>query len=135
MTEAPALDVQEIRSKLIASELLIQQLREGLAFSQNLFDKRDSILREMRLLKQSSRPTPETMTTGSRRTVKRKKGGRPKLMTGQGYGQPVQVRVTEEDYKTFQHVANSNGQTLSEWIRTSLRAAATSHEILMRLVQ
>jgi predicted HicB family RNase H-like nuclease len=63
------------------------------------------------------------------------KGGRSKLPKGAGYSQPIQVRLREEDYKAFQQAAKSNGQTLSQWIRASLRAAATSQEILIRLVQ
>ncbi len=133
MADNLALDAQEIRSKLTDSQSLIQHVRRALAVSRDLFDKRDLILGEIQSVLRESRTAVKTASSVHR--VHRNKGGRRKLPKGQAHGYPIQVRLREDDYKAFQHSAKSNGQTLSEWIRASLRAAATSQEILLRLVR
>ena len=55
---------------------------------------------------------------------KPKKIGRPKLPKGQAKGRIVPVRFNADDLKRIAAKARANGQTVSEWIRSTLNAAA-----------
>lgn len=54
---------------------------------------------------------------------KPKKVGRPKLAKGEAKGRIVPVRFAPDELKTITAAAKSSKQTLSEWIRGTLRAA------------
>ncbi len=49
--------------------------------------------------------------------------GRPRLPKGDAKGKIVPVRVRGEEFKQFSKAAKANKQTLSEWIRETLRKA------------
>jgi hypothetical protein len=49
--------------------------------------------------------------------------GRPKLPKSKAKGRIVPVRFTADDLKTMTAKASENDQTLSEWIRGTLKAA------------
>ena len=54
----------------------------------------------------------------------RKKVGRPKLPKGEAKGRTVQVRLTADDLKAVTAAAKASNQILSDWIRSTLRAAS-----------
>jgi predicted HicB family RNase H-like nuclease len=49
--------------------------------------------------------------------------GRPKLPKGEAKGRIVPVRFNPADLKRMAAAAKTNEQSLSEWIRSTLRAA------------
>jgi predicted DNA binding CopG/RHH family protein len=49
--------------------------------------------------------------------------GRPKIPKGQAKGNIVPVRFANGDLKAIEAKAKAQGQTISEWIRTTLMAA------------
>ena len=51
---------------------------------------------------------------------KPKKVGRPKLPKGEAKGRIVPVRFSAEALKAMTDAAKANGQTISEWIRSTL---------------
>jgi uncharacterized protein (DUF1778 family) len=55
---------------------------------------------------------------------KPKKVGRPKLPKGEAKGRVVQVRLNADDLKRVTTAAKAKGQTLSDWIREAINAAA-----------
>jgi uncharacterized protein (DUF1778 family) len=55
---------------------------------------------------------------------KPRKVGRPKLPKGEAKGRTVQVRLTADDLKAVTLAAKASKQILSDWIRSTLRAAA-----------
>lgn len=55
---------------------------------------------------------------------KPKKVGRPKLAKGESKAATVRVRATPNELRTFAKTAKASKQTLSEWIRGTLNAAA-----------
>ena len=58
---------------------------------------------------------------------KAKKIGRPKLPKGHAKGKIVPVRFTDDEAKLFAKAAKaSEHKTLSSWIRSTLRQAASS---------
>jgi hypothetical protein len=54
---------------------------------------------------------------------KRRGPGRPKLPKSEAKGRIVPVRFTTEDLKAMTAKASENDQTLSQWIRSTLKAA------------
>jgi hypothetical protein len=56
----------------------------------------------------------------------KRKPGRPKLPKGQAKGKYVPVRLNDDDMKLFTKAAKKNKQTLSEWIRSTLRQSVES---------
>jgi len=54
---------------------------------------------------------------------KSRKVGRPKLPKGEAKGRIVPVRFANGDWKAIETIAKANGQTVSEWIRSTLNAA------------
>jgi predicted HicB family RNase H-like nuclease len=54
---------------------------------------------------------------------KTRKPGRPKLPKGQAKGKIVPVRFAPEDIRAVEAAAKQSGQTVSEWIRSTLNAA------------
>ena len=54
---------------------------------------------------------------------KTKKVGRPKLPKGDAKDRIVPVRFHAEDLKSITAAAKASKQSLSEWIRSTLRAA------------
>lgn len=57
---------------------------------------------------------------------KPKKVGRPTLPKGNAKDVMLRVRVTLEEQKAMKAVAKGKGQSVSEWIRGTLRAAANA---------
>ena len=57
---------------------------------------------------------------------KNRKVGRPKLPKGEAKGRTVQVRLTADDLKAVTLAARVSKQILSDWIRSTLRAAANA---------
>lgn len=55
---------------------------------------------------------------------KKRRPGRPKLPKGKVMGRIVQVRLTPDEFKAVTLAAKSSNQTLSAWIRGTLRAAS-----------
>ena len=55
---------------------------------------------------------------------KKAKIGRPKLPKGEAKGRIVPVRFTADDLKAIATQAKASKQNVSEWIRSTLRAAA-----------
>ena len=51
------------------------------------------------------------------------KVGRPKLPKEQRRGEITPIRLNEDERELFQRVADENGLTLSDWIRSTLNAA------------
>lgn len=60
------------------------------------------------------------------REPKRRKAGRPRLPKGQAKSRILPVRYTEEAIRAMESAAKAKGQTLSEWIRSTLDAALRS---------
>ena len=54
---------------------------------------------------------------------KPKKVGRPVLPKGEAKGSIVPVRFSSEDRKKVEAAAKAKGQTISQWIRSTLEAA------------
>ena len=57
------------------------------------------------------------------KATKPRKPGRPKLPKGAAKGSIVPVRFSSEDRKRVEDAAKANSQTVSEWIRGTLKAA------------
>ena len=57
-------------------------------------------------------------------TPKPKKVGRPMLPKGNAKDVMLRVRVTGDDLKAMKAKAKTNGQSVSEWTRHTLRAIA-----------
>jgi len=61
----------------------------------------------------------------SKEKVPKKRGrGRPPLPKGHVKAKIVPMRLKDEDVKLFSKVAKARKQTLSEWMRSTLRDAA-----------
>lgn len=56
-----------------------------------------------------------------------KKRGRPPLAKGQVKAKIVPMRLQDADVKLFERAAKSTKQSLSEWMRSTLREAATGN--------
>jgi len=54
---------------------------------------------------------------------KTKKPGRPTLPKGEAKAETLRIRVTPSELKAFGAKAKASGQTVSEWIRSTLNAA------------
>lgn len=54
---------------------------------------------------------------------KANKVGRPRLPKGEAKGKIVPVRFRQDDLKAIASAAKANGQTVSEWIRSTIRAS------------
>ena len=63
-----------------------------------------------RAAKKSTRPKP-------------RKAGRPPLPEGNAKATMLRVRVTPDERAALEAAAMANGQTVSEWIRSTLNAA------------
>jgi hypothetical protein len=57
---------------------------------------------------------------------KPKRVGRPTLPKGNAKDVMLRVRVTVEEKKAMKAVAKGKGQSVSEWIRSTLRTAANA---------
>ena len=57
---------------------------------------------------------------------KPKKVGRPKMAKGEAKGKIVPVRFNADDIKRVEAAAKTSGQTVSEWIRQTLRQSIAS---------
>jgi uncharacterized protein (DUF1778 family) len=55
---------------------------------------------------------------------KPKKVGRPKLAKGSAKAEMLRVRATPDELKAFDKAAKASNQKRSEWIRSTLNAAA-----------
>ena len=55
---------------------------------------------------------------------KPKKVGRPKLAKGSAKAEMLRVRATPDELKAFDKAAKAKNQKRSEWIRSTLNAAA-----------
>ena len=55
--------------------------------------------------------------------TKPKKMGRPRLPKGEAKGRIVPVRFSAEEVKRITAAANASDQKVSEWIRSTLKAA------------
>ena len=53
---------------------------------------------------------------------KPRKVGRPKLPKGEAKGRIVPVRFKADDLKTIEAAARAKNQTVSEWVRSTIRA-------------
>jgi hypothetical protein len=58
---------------------------------------------------------------------KPKKMGRPKLPKGEAKGRIVPIRFNSTDLKRIESAARASQQTVSEWIRTLVAAALSTH--------
>lgn len=58
---------------------------------------------------------------------KPKKRGRPPLAKGEVKAKIVPMRLQDADVKLFEKAAKATKQTLSEWMRSTLREAATGN--------
>jgi predicted HicB family RNase H-like nuclease len=56
---------------------------------------------------------------------KKRGRGRPPLPKGHVKAKIVPMRLTDEDVKLFSKAAEASKQSLSEWMRSTLRDAAT----------
>lgn len=56
-----------------------------------------------------------------------KKRGRPKLAKGEVKAKIVPMRLQDADVKLFAKAAKATKQSLSEWMRSTLREAATGN--------
>ena len=56
-----------------------------------------------------------------------KKRGRPSLPKGQVKAKIVPMRLHDADVKLFEKAAKATKQSLSEWMRSTLREAATAN--------
>jgi hypothetical protein len=54
---------------------------------------------------------------------KPKKVGRPKLARGEAKCKIVPIRLNAEDLKNVTAAARAKGQTVSEWVRSTLNSA------------
>lgn len=54
---------------------------------------------------------------------KAKKAGRPALAKEHRHAHVLQVRIKDDDLRLFSRAAKTSKQTLSEWIRATLRNA------------
>ena len=54
---------------------------------------------------------------------KKRKPGRPKLPKGEAKGKIVPVRFTADERKIVESAAKANNQTLSDFVRSTIRAA------------
>ena len=57
---------------------------------------------------------------------KPKKVGRPKLPKGNAKAEMLRVRATPDELKAFDKAGKASNQKRSEWIRSTLNAAAQS---------
>jgi predicted HicB family RNase H-like nuclease len=57
---------------------------------------------------------------------KPKRVGRPTLPKGNAKAVMLRVRVTVEEQKAMKALAKAKGQSVSEWIRSTLRTAANA---------
>jgi len=55
---------------------------------------------------------------------KPKKIGRPKLPKGNAKAVMLRVRITPDELRAVEATAKSKGQTVSEWVRGAVNAAA-----------
>ena len=55
--------------------------------------------------------------------LKKRKPGRPKLPKGEAKGKIVPVRFTADERKAVESAARANNQTLSDFVRSTIRAA------------
>jgi len=55
---------------------------------------------------------------------KPKKPGRPKLAKGEAKAEMLRVRATPDELRAFDRAAKAQNQKRSEWIRSTLTAAA-----------
>jgi hypothetical protein len=55
--------------------------------------------------------------------TKPKKPGRPKLPKGSAKIGTLRIRVTPDELRSFEGAAKVKGQTVSQWIRSTLSAA------------
>jgi len=58
---------------------------------------------------------------------KARKPGRPPLPKGQAKGRIVPIRLTHDERQQYEKAARANGQTLSEWVRSTLAAKVSNH--------
>jgi hypothetical protein len=58
--------------------------------------------------------------------AKPKRVGRPTLPKGNAKAVMLRVRVTADDLKAMKATAKTSGNNVSEWIRSTLRAAANA---------
>ena len=56
-----------------------------------------------------------------------KKRGRPPLAKGQVKAKIVPMRLQDSDVRLFEKAAKATKQSLSEWMRSTLREAATGN--------
>jgi predicted HicB family RNase H-like nuclease len=56
---------------------------------------------------------------------KTKKAGRPPLPKGEAKIGTLRIRVTPDELQAIESKAKGNGQSVSEWIRSTLNAALT----------
>ena len=61
--------------------------------------------------------------TSATNNKKVKRRGRPRVAKEHAHSRQVIVRIKNEDYKAFSEAAAKNKQTLSEWMRATLRGA------------
>lgn len=55
---------------------------------------------------------------------KRRKAGRPPLPKGNAKAEFLRVRVTLDELRSYETTAKTKRQTVSEWARSTLNAAA-----------
>lgn len=60
-------------------------------------------------------------------TKKPAKRGRPPLAKGEVKAKIVPMRLHDADVKLFEKAAKATNQSLSEWMRSTLREAATAN--------
>lgn len=53
----------------------------------------------------------------------KRKPGRPKMAKGEAKGSILPVRFSPEDRKRVEAAAKASGQTVSGWVRSTLKAA------------
>ncbi|HYB84203.1 MAG TPA: hypothetical protein VED86_02645 [archaeon] len=58
---------------------------------------------------------------------KARKVGRPPLPKGQAKGRIVPIRLTHDERTRYEKEARSNGQTLSQWVRSTLSAKVNNN--------
>jgi hypothetical protein len=61
---------------------------------------------------------------------KPRKVGRPKLPKGEARGRIVPVRFSADELKAMMSFAKANKQSLSEWIRNTLRSTYTTIRVV-----
>jgi uncharacterized protein (DUF1778 family) len=67
--------------------------------------------------------------------AKPKKPGRPKLPKGEAKGKLVAIRLTVEEVKRIDAAAKAESQGRSEWMRSTLLAAAQTPATFQTLVK